>query len=1140
MEFPHSAKTSRPSDEEVHREQLGDVTLSLRQSENQTNQECVESDPSDLRSRLKEAWQSNASLKNQLANVQQQLEGLHKQLERYQIAAQGSREGFWEGHPLPDKPWNSPETPAWYSPQFIALLGFEEHEFPPVLGTWESLIHPEDRDRVFAALTAHIEDHVPYEVDSRLRTKHGEYRWFKGKGQAIFDSEGKFLRGGGTIRDITDQKRAEERLKKKHALLTAVVEGTSDVLFVKDGEGRYVLVNPSAASLLGKRVEEMVGKTDSELFPDGTHPLFSQGDADVRRGEGSKIFETEVVERQAVSRTFLVTKKPFGFSQTGKNGVLGFAHDITFRKAAELTIQEREKRYRAIMENAYDLIAEIDVHGQYLYVSPNFKEVLGYTSKDLLGSNIFVPVHPDDREAVIAEFQRSMASEGDGQAIYRYMDRQGAYRWFESTGRVFRTALGELRGVVVSRDITQRKLSEDALEAIVRGNVVPGSPNFFEILVAELAKVLNVSMVLLSERLEADSGKKARVLAFWNLDHFEPPSEYDCLDGPCEQVLAGHSVDFASGVRQLFPKSATIQTLAIEAYFGIPLVNSKNEVVGNLAIMDTRPFHLSSQGKYLLEIFAARAGTELERKRVQEDLQKSQDQYRALYDQTPLIYLTVDCHGTVLSVNHYGAQLLGYEVEELMGTSVFAVVHPNDRTLFQSGMEKSSRESMKGIIPEFRKMKKDGTLLWVRETIQAIDSLQGQKVLLLSCEDITEKKRTEEALVMSEQQLRHTQKMEAIGTLAGGIAHDFNNILGAILGYSELAVAQASHDSRLKSYLAEVIAAGQRARDLVKQILAFSRRSEQNKEAVDLQLLVKDVLKMIRASFPASVEIRTSLDLRGSAIYADSTQIQQVIMNLCGNAEYAMREHGGVLDISLSRKELPGEVVMGMSKLKAGPYLELTVRDTGKGIPQETIDRIFEPFFTTKESGEGTGLGLAVVHGIVHNHGGGIGVSSIPDKGTAFTVLFPRLDVVVPVKSEEIIAWPKGSGNILFVDDEEMLTRWGTQLLTHLGYAVVSSMNPYEALEWFRSTPEAFDVVVTDQTMPTMSGDAFSRALLAVRPDIPILLCTGFSHTMSPEKAKHLGIRAFLMKPVNGKSLAIALREILDQSVSADDGELRL
>lgn len=517
----------------------------------------------------------------------------------------------------------------------------------------------------------------------------------------------------------------------------------------------------------------------------------------------------------------------------------------------------------------------------------------------------------------------------------------------------------------------------------------------------------------------------------------------------------------------------------------------------------------------------------MERKRVQEDLQKSREQYRALYDQTPLIYFTVDPQGMIVSVNHYGARILGYDVQELMGQSVSSVIHPSDRSIFLSSIEKCLRESTKNIVPELRKIKKDGTTLWVRETIQAIGQPLGPKMVLLSCEDITEKKRTEEALVVSEQQLRHTQKMEAIGTLAGGIAHDFNNILGAILGYSELAMAQVAQDQRLRSYLQEVQAAGQRARDLVKQILAFSRRSEQEREAVNLQLVIRDVLRMIRASFPASIEILISMGPDPAVIYADASQMQQIVMNLCANAEYAMRDHGGVLEISLQHKEVPRDMGDRMVKLKAGPYVELTIRDTGKGMSPETVERIFEPFFTTKQAGEGTGLGLAVVHGIVHNHGGRITVSSMPEVGTTFTVLFPRLDVVVPLKPEEVMDWPTGSGKILFVDDEEMLTRWGTQLLSHLGYSVVSTVNPYEALEWFRETPRDFDVVVTDQTMPTMSGDTLARALLDIRQDIPILLCTGFSYTMSAEKAKALGIKAFLMKPVNGKSLAFALREIL-------------
>jgi PAS domain S-box-containing protein len=1133
MESPNPSKSSPPSDEEVHRERLGDLTLSLGSSQGSPGQLSSESAASNNNNRLRETLQSPLSPVNPQPDLHKELNALRQQVERFILASQGSREGLWVAEICPDIPWYSPDCPVWYSPQFIAMLGYEESEFPGVLGSWEQRLHPEDRERVFEALTNHIEKRIPYHVESRLRTKSKGYRWFEATGEGTFDADGRLLRGGGTIRDITERKLADDISRRNHALLDAVLEEMSDVVYVKDQDGRYLLVNPSGAEIMGKAIHEVIGRTDQEIFGIHPHALFVEGDDHVMQSAGTQTFEIEVQEQHPVSRTFLVTKDSFGSLPDGQNGVLGFARDITFRKAAELIIQEREKRFRAIMENAYDLITEADSEGRFLYVSPNFKESLGYSTQDLLGTSVFAPVHPEDRDRVVEEFCQGMKTHGSGRSVYRYRHQNGEYRWFESTGRAFQTALGELRAVVISRDITQRKQWEDALKAIVKGNVIPGSPNFFEVLVGELAKALQVPMVFLSERIEQNA-TKARTLAFWNQDHFEPSSEYDCLGGPCEQVFQGSPVDQPSGVQHLFPRSETIRTLGVEAYYGIPLFNAQNEVVGNLALLDRNPLVLSSQGHSLLKIFAARAGAELERKRAQEEVQNSQDQYRELYDQTPLIYFTVNSQGLVLSVNQYGAQLLGYRVEELLGTSAFSVVYEEDRDLFQSGLEKGLRESTKGVLPDFRKVKKDGTIIWVKETIQAIEKQSGPRVWLLSCEDITERKRTEEALLLSEMQLRHTQKMEAIGTLAGGIAHDFNNILGAILGYSELAMAYATQDERLKSYLNEVVAAGNRARDLVKQILAFSRRSEKDKEAIDLRLVIRDVLKMVRASFPSSIEIRTSLDLDSTVIYGDRTQMQQVIMNLCANAEYAMREEGGLLEIVLGHEGIPEEGMSGMGLCKAGSYLQLVIRDSGKGIPLEMVERIFEPFFTTKPAGEGTGLGLAVVHGIVHNHGGGIAVSSRPGEGTTFTVLLPRLDVIAPEKSEEVVAWPTGSGRVLFVDDEEMLTRWGTQFLSHLGYDVVASVNPYEALDLFRAHPSDFDVVVTDQTMPTMSGEALSRALLGIRADIPILLCTGFSHTMTQEKAKQLGIRAFLMKPVNGLSLALALRDILGEGPTPD------
>jgi PAS domain S-box-containing protein len=717
----------------------------------------------------------------------------------------------------------------------------------------------------------------------------------------------------------------------------------------------------------------------------------------------------------------------------------------------------------------------------------------------------------------------------------RLKTKQGEYRWFKAKGQAIFDEKGKLvRGGGTIRDITEQKKSQEALEAIMKGTVSPGSPNFFKTLVHQLAETLGVPMVSLTER-DNSSFPRVRILAFWNSDHFEEGFDYDCEGGPCEKVFEGQTVYVPHGAQDIFPGNKTVKSLHIEGYWGIPLLSSTGEVVGNLAIMDRSVLNIQSLDDSLLKVFAARAGTELERKRAQEALKASEERYRALYDQTPLMYFTVDAHLNVLSVNQFGANLLGYGVNELVGKPAITVVHEEDRPVFQLAVKQSLQENNRPPHTEFRKVTKDGTVLWVRETIQIFLDSHQQKIFLLSCEDITDRKRAEEALVRSEKQLRHTQKMEAIGTLAGGIAHDFNNILGAILGYSELAMTQVSQDQRVKSYLEEVVTAATRAKELVKQILAFSRRSEQEREAVDLKIIVKEALKMIRATLPATIEIRSTLDVDPAVVFADSTQIHQVVMNLCANAEYAMRNEGGILDIALTSVEVTPTSTLEFPSLKYGTYLRLTIRDSGQGIPPEVLERIFEPFFTTKGSGEGTGLGLAVVHGVITGHGGHISVSSVSGQGTTFTILLPRLDVVLPAHIEKIEEWPKGSGKVLFVDDEEMLARWGEQLLTHLGYEVVAKTNPHEAVDLFRKHADQFDLVVTDQTMPTMSGEVFARAILDIRQDIPIILCTGFSHIMSAEKAAQLGLRAFLMKPVNAAALAQTVKNVLAEGQQASN-----
>jgi signal transduction histidine kinase len=382
-----------------------------------------------------------------------------------------------------------------------------------------------------------------------------------------------------------------------------------------------------------------------------------------------------------------------------------------------------------------------------------------------------------------------------------------------------------------------------------------------------------------------------------------------------------------------------------------------------------------------------------------------------------------------------------------------------------------------------------------------------------------------------EAQLRQAQKLEAIGTLAGGIAHDFNNILTAILGYTDLALDDVRQDSNAWSYLHEVRKAGLRAKTLVQQILTFSRRTEQPRMPVHLPLLIEEALALLRASLPSTIEIRQEITQDVGPVLADPTQLHQVLLNLSANAAHAMRETGGRLEVRLEAVEVDEQMTAQHPELQPGPYVCITVTDTGHGMTPEVMERIFEPFFTTKEPGEGTGMGLALVHGIVTSYGGTVLVASAIGQGTTFTVYLPRVaDLVSRAVSQEgppLAGAPPGAECVLFVDDEAALVTLGEAILRRLGYEVVVCTSSAEALEVFRAAPQRFDLVITDQTMPHMTGEGLAQALRHLQPDIPIILCTGFSHVMHAERARELGIDAFLMKPLAMQQLAQTIQQVM-------------
>ena len=521
-----------------------------------------------------------------------------------------------------------------------------------------------------------------------------------------------------------------------------------------------------------------------------------------------------------------------------------------------------------------------------------------------------------------------------------------------------------------------------------------------------------------------------------------------------------------------------------------------------------------------------------DRKLAEESLQEVQRRMADIIDFLPDATFVIDKAGRVIAWNRAIEALTGVGKEDMLGKG------DREYALPFYGERKPTLIDLV-LLPEDEVDRSDKTLTWQENVLTGelhIPSLAGREVYLLgtasilydtkgsvvgaieTIRDITER-------IRMERQFHQAQKMEAIGALAGGIAHDFNNILGAIMGYAELYSEQVRDRPKVYHAMGEIFHATCRARDLVQQILTFSRKTVQEKRPTAVIPIIQEVTRFIRASLPKTIEIRQNLNVSSDMILADETQVHQVLMNLCTNAGKAMADRSGVLEIGLEEVFIGDEEQWRFPSLTIGRYLKLDVRDTGHGIRQEDLERIFDPYFTTKGKGEGTGLGLAVVHGIVKEHGGEVRVYSELGTGSLFSVYLPRME-----KPDEIVQPPAkpaitgGNEKILFIDDEEPLADLGKDFLEGLGYRVVAETDPVKAIDTFREDRDAFDLVITDKTMPHMTGFDVVRELRNIRADIPVILCSGFQEKEDLEKQSALGIRFFIMKPVRMHELADTIR----------------
>ncbi|MCK5541825.1 MAG: cache domain-containing protein [Desulfobacterales bacterium] len=520
----------------------------------------------------------------------------------------------------------------------------------------------------------------------------------------------------------------------------------------------------------------------------------------------------------------------------------------------------------------------------------------------------------------------------------------------------------------------------------------------------------------------------------------------------------------------------------------------------------------------------------------EEAMQESEEKFRGMYEFTQIGIARVSLNSKIIQANNAYCNILGYSEKELIEKTIKDITYPDD---IQENIELQAKLQHGKI--DFYQMEKrfihknGNTVHGMLSGTLIRDKHKNPHYFLENVIDITPIKEAKENKKELEVRLQHAQKMEAIGSLAGGIAHDFNNVLFSIIGFTELTIVDMPEDNKDKSNLNQVLIAANRAKEMVQQILAFSRQTETEKKPVNIQSIIKEVVKLLKSSIPSTIEIKVNIDKNCKPAFADPGQIHQVIMNLATNASYAMKERGGVMEFALKQKEIISEDLSIYPNLHTGTYIKLTVTDTGQGIENKIMGKIFNPYFTTKKVGEGTGMGLSVVHGIISDHEGDIIAESQPEKGASFHIFLPIIEKTLSTNqdNEQNITSsaqiPTGTENILFIDDEKQIAIMTKQFLERLGYNVTSHTDSQKALNAFKKEPDKFDIVITDMTMPIMTGTELATKLFKIKPDVKIILCSGYSELIDKKTAQSMGIKEYITKPITQKKIAETIRTVLKE-----------
>jgi len=905
-------------------------------------------------------------------------------------------------------------------------------------------------------------------------------------------------------------------------------------LYFKRTDGIFLDCNPAfAAMVIGKPKSQIIGRSVfdlSDTIPRETAEFYHQQDLKLLRNGGDLVYEAAVKCADGKTREFLFKKSLQTDEQGNPLGIMGVMVDMSERNLAEEALLRRHERLEQMVEKrtaelktanerirreiqernsadearryseeklrvAFETSPDaITIHhaedGAYVEVNQGFSHLTGYLRDEVVGKRVRDVGIWKDLEK-LKNLQHKICEHGEVRDFEaRFVVKDGTIHTGLVTAKTIQLN-GKPHILSITRDISAYKLAQEQLlqsEQIYR--TLFENTGAATILIEE-----DMTISMANAKAEALSGyRKAEIEGRMRTSDLLVPKYV-------EQIRLFHQMRH-NAIGQ------------IPQQYELKLKNKNGEIRDILGQIERIPGSHQSVAS-LIDITELKAAE-------QEQLRMA-----AVIEQSSEGTLIIDPHGLIQYVNPAFEALSGYTQREITGRTMadFFKDQEDAEVFARLTFSVEAQDVWHGRVDNLRK---DGSTYTAETRISPIFNRKGRVISFV----VTKRDVTSE--ISMQRQLHQAQKMEAIGTLAGGIAHDFNNILAGIIGYTEMCIKQAPAESPLPRRLDCILQASLRAKDLVNQILTFCRRRDDEHKPLKIHPIVKEALKFLRATIPATIRFKQYIQSDIGLVKADPTQIHQLVMNIAANAAYAMQEKGGTLTVKLEDVSLGEARDMQLADLPAGPYVRLTMGDTGHGMPPEVVERIFEPYFTTKPQGEGTGLGLSVVHGIVKAHGGHLIVKSVFGRGATFEIYLPQVQAPCGVAGDVACDPPRGSERILVVDDEELVRDILCEMLKDLGYQTQGSSSSRETLEMLQASPDCIDLLVADHIMPHMTGEKLAARLHKIRPQLPIIICTGFNADLSKKRLEKAGIGAVIQKPVLQRDIAWILRRLLDGADEKD------